>query len=139
MIQGLNATFTAFVIWFLVHEKRVRTVNTETPFPYNILSPQTVSPPLTSFLPPPTASAFLIFFFLRQITLRVLLILFPYTPATNSSSPHPHIMKFTTAILPIAAIFVVSVSSIPIRRDIDPSLIPNLGFQSGTNPFGECL
>lgn len=44
-------------------------------------------------------------------------------------------MKFSTAIYATAA-FVATVSSVPIRRDVDSSLIPEFGFQSGLNPTG---
>lgn len=44
-------------------------------------------------------------------------------------------MKFTTAFFAAAA-FVVSVSSVPVRRDVDPNLIPQFGLASGINPDG---
>lgn len=46
-------------------------------------------------------------------------------------------MKFTTALVPLAAIFVASVTSVPVRREVDPNLVPDLGFQAGVNPTGE--
>ncbi|ETW82142.1 hypothetical protein HETIRDRAFT_409706 [Heterobasidion irregulare TC 32-1] len=45
-------------------------------------------------------------------------------------------MKFTTALVPLAAIFVASVTSVPVRREVDPNLVPDLGFQAGVNPTG---
>jgi len=46
-------------------------------------------------------------------------------------------MKFTSMLVPVAAVFVASVSSVPLsRRDVDPNLIPDLGFQAGKNPTG---
>ena len=45
-------------------------------------------------------------------------------------------MKFTTALVPLAAIFVVSVTSASVKRDVDPNLVPDLGFHAGVNPTG---
>lgn len=42
-------------------------------------------------------------------------------------------MKYTTAALLVLA---VSVSSIPVRRDVDPGLVPPFGLQAGLNPTG---
>lgn len=44
-------------------------------------------------------------------------------------------MKFTTALFTASA-FVVSVSSMPVKRDVDSNLIPQFGFQAGLNPTG---
>jgi len=44
-------------------------------------------------------------------------------------------MKFTTALFATAAL-VVSVSSIPVRRDVDSTLIPEFGLAAGLNPDG---
>jgi hypothetical protein len=44
-------------------------------------------------------------------------------------------MKFTTAVVAAGALFI-SVSSVPIRRDVDPSLVPDFGHQAGLNPDG---
>ncbi|KAF5331310.1 hypothetical protein D9758_015802 [Tetrapyrgos nigripes] len=44
-------------------------------------------------------------------------------------------MKFTTAIYATAAL-VATVSSVPIKRDVDPALVPDFGLQSGLNPTG---
>jgi hypothetical protein len=40
--------------------------------------------------------------------------------------------SITTALLVLA----VSVSSIPVRRDVDPNLVPDFGHQAGLNPTG---
>ncbi|TFY76551.1 hypothetical protein EWM64_g7461 [Hericium alpestre] len=46
-------------------------------------------------------------------------------------------MKYATAFLTLAAILAASVSSAPLKtRDVDPSLIPSLGFTAGKNPTG---
>ena len=44
-------------------------------------------------------------------------------------------MKFSTTRI-LAAVYVVSVSSIPVRRDVDPKLVPELGATAGKNPTG---
>jgi hypothetical protein len=45
-------------------------------------------------------------------------------------------MKFTTCnILPFAAL-LVAVSARPVRRDVDPALVPDFGFSAGVNPTG---
>jgi len=44
-------------------------------------------------------------------------------------------MKFTTALLAAGA-FVISVSSVPVRRDVPTSLIPSFGVTAGVNPDG---
>ncbi|KAJ4482540.1 hypothetical protein J3R30DRAFT_3460417 [Lentinula aciculospora] len=44
-------------------------------------------------------------------------------------------MKFTTALFAASA-FVASVSSIPVRRDVDPDLVPQFGLAAGLNPDG---
>jgi hypothetical protein len=44
-------------------------------------------------------------------------------------------MKFTTALFATGAFFV-SVSSMPVRRDVDPNLIPQFGLAAGINPDG---
>jgi hypothetical protein len=39
-----------------------------------------------------------------------------------------------------AALFIATVSSAPVRRDVDPSLIPPFGHDAGINPTGDrCL
>jgi len=43
-------------------------------------------------------------------------------------------VKFTTALF--SAVLVVCVSSVPVRRDVDPSLVPSLGATAGKNPTG---
>jgi hypothetical protein len=45
-------------------------------------------------------------------------------------------MKFSTSVLPFATILVASVASIPIRRAVDPALVPPFGHASGINPTG---
>jgi hypothetical protein len=45
-------------------------------------------------------------------------------------------MKFSTCnIIPLAALFMIA-SARPVRRDVDPALIPEFGFQAGLNPTG---
>jgi hypothetical protein len=44
-------------------------------------------------------------------------------------------MKFTTALFAAGAA-IVSVSSVPIRRDVDPNLVPQFGVTAGANPDG---
>ncbi|KAJ3801985.1 hypothetical protein GGU11DRAFT_753237 [Lentinula aff. detonsa] len=44
-------------------------------------------------------------------------------------------MKFTTALLAAGAA-VISVSSVPIRRDVDPNLVPQFGLAADINPDG---
>ncbi|KZT28758.1 hypothetical protein NEOLEDRAFT_1057778 [Neolentinus lepideus HHB14362 ss-1] len=46
-------------------------------------------------------------------------------------------MKFTTIIVPAAAILIASVTSVPVRRDVDPSLVPQFGWEANVNPTGE--
>jgi hypothetical protein len=43
-------------------------------------------------------------------------------------------MRFSTTLL--SAVLVVSVSSVPVRRDVNPALVPDLGFTAGKNPTG---
>ncbi|EPQ54796.1 hypothetical protein GLOTRDRAFT_11410, partial [Gloeophyllum trabeum ATCC 11539] len=45
-------------------------------------------------------------------------------------------MKFTTVLVPAAAMLIASVTSAPYKRDVDPNLVPDLGWQSGVNPTG---
>lgn len=44
-------------------------------------------------------------------------------------------MKFTTALIATSAL-LASVSAIPVRRAIDPNLVPQFGHQRGLNPTG---
>ncbi|GAW09256.1 hypothetical protein LENED_011401 [Lentinula edodes] len=44
-------------------------------------------------------------------------------------------MKFTNTLFAAGA-FIVSVSSMPVRRDVDPNLIPQFGLAAGINPDG---
>ncbi|KAJ3729469.1 hypothetical protein C8R42DRAFT_618834 [Lentinula raphanica] len=44
-------------------------------------------------------------------------------------------MKFTTALFAAGAA-IVSVSSVPVRRDVDPNLVPQFGLAAGINPDG---
>ncbi|KAK7464901.1 hypothetical protein VKT23_006110 [Stygiomarasmius scandens] len=44
-------------------------------------------------------------------------------------------MKFSTAIY-ATGVLIATVSSVPIRRDVDPNLVPEFGLQSGLNPTG---
>lgn len=43
-------------------------------------------------------------------------------------------MKFATSL--IVAIIAAAVSARPVRRDVDPALVPEFGLQSGLNPTG---
>jgi len=45
-------------------------------------------------------------------------------------------MKFTTIIVPAAAILIASVTSVPVRRDVDPNLVPQFGWEANVNPTG---
>ncbi|THH12864.1 hypothetical protein EW146_g7288 [Bondarzewia mesenterica] len=58
-----------------------------------------------------------------------------FSPSIRSTdcvgSPFFLLHAFTTALAPIAALLVVSVTSVPVRRDVDPSLVPDLGFHAG--------
>lgn len=45
-------------------------------------------------------------------------------------------MKFATFVLSAAAMFAASTVSRPIKRDVDASLVPEFGIQSGVNPDG---
>ncbi|TFK48753.1 hypothetical protein OE88DRAFT_1713870 [Heliocybe sulcata] len=45
-------------------------------------------------------------------------------------------MKFTTVIVPAAAVLIASVTSVPVRRDVDPSLVPEFGWEANVNPTG---
>lgn len=44
-------------------------------------------------------------------------------------------MKFTT-VLVSAAVLAASASSIPMKRDVDPALVPDFGHAAGVNPTG---
>ncbi|KAF9265275.1 hypothetical protein L218DRAFT_943120 [Marasmius fiardii PR-910] len=44
-------------------------------------------------------------------------------------------MKFTTALIATTAL-AMSVSGIPVKRDVDPNLVPQFGHQAGLNPTG---
>lgn len=44
-------------------------------------------------------------------------------------------MKFTSVFLAIAAL-TASVSAMPIKRDVDPALVPEFGHPAGLNPTG---
>ena len=44
-------------------------------------------------------------------------------------------MKFATVVL--SAVAIVAVNSAPLlRRDVDPSLVPEFGITAGTSPTG---
>ena len=45
-------------------------------------------------------------------------------------------MKFSTALLAGAAIAASVHSLPPIRRDVDPALVPEFGVTAGTSPDG---
>jgi len=45
-------------------------------------------------------------------------------------------MKFATFVLSAAALFAASTVSRPVKRDVDPNLVPQFGLQSGLNPDG---
>ncbi|KAL0565911.1 hypothetical protein V5O48_016107 [Marasmius crinis-equi] len=44
-------------------------------------------------------------------------------------------MKFTTALIATSALFA-SVSAMPVKRAVDPNLVPQFGHQAGLNPTG---
>jgi len=44
-------------------------------------------------------------------------------------------MKFSTAIISLATL-VASVSAAPVKRDVDPALVPDFGHSAGLNPTG---
>jgi len=44
-------------------------------------------------------------------------------------------MKFTTVLMS-AAVLAASVSSVPMKRDVDPSLVPDFGHAANVNPTG---
>lgn len=44
-------------------------------------------------------------------------------------------MRYSTGILAVAAA-LVSVSSLPVKRDVDPNLVPQFGVTAGVNPDG---
>lgn len=44
-------------------------------------------------------------------------------------------MKFINTVLATLSI-ITSVSSIPMKREVDTSLVPDFGVQSGVNPTG---
>ncbi len=44
-------------------------------------------------------------------------------------------MKFTTTLFAAGAV-IVSVYSAPVRRAVDPNLVPDFGITAGTNPTG---
>ena len=46
-------------------------------------------------------------------------------------------MKCPTVFVPFLAVLIASVASRPVKRDVDPSLVPQFGWQSGVNPTGE--
>lgn len=43
-------------------------------------------------------------------------------------------MKLTFAL--VSAVFAASVSSVPMKRDVDPSLVPDFGQAANVNPTG---
>ncbi|THH27651.1 hypothetical protein EUX98_g6531 [Antrodiella citrinella] len=45
-------------------------------------------------------------------------------------------MKFSTFVLSAAALFAASTISRPIKRDVNPALVPPFGIQAGVNPDG---
>ena len=45
-------------------------------------------------------------------------------------------MQFLTFVLSAAALYAASTVSVPIKRDVDPNLVPPFGLQSGINPDG---
>lgn len=45
-------------------------------------------------------------------------------------------MKFTNAAISIALISASSVFAAPMKRDVDPALVPEFGIQAGQNPTG---
>lgn len=45
-------------------------------------------------------------------------------------------MKFTTSAVALVAFFVSTASTLPVKRDADPNLVPDTGFSKGRNPTG---
>ncbi|THH17269.1 hypothetical protein EW146_g3502 [Bondarzewia mesenterica] len=45
-------------------------------------------------------------------------------------------MKSLTALVYLSAVLIAAVAARPVRRDVDPSLVPEFGWQSGVNPTG---
>jgi hypothetical protein len=45
-------------------------------------------------------------------------------------------MKFSTALIS-AAVLAASVASAPMKRDVDPTLVPDFGHAANVNPTGE--
>ncbi|EIN12488.1 hypothetical protein PUNSTDRAFT_97244 [Punctularia strigosozonata HHB-11173 SS5] len=45
-------------------------------------------------------------------------------------------MKFSNNFMILAAVLVASVASIPIKRDVDPALVPDFGHAANVNPTG---
>ncbi|ETW82137.1 hypothetical protein HETIRDRAFT_445021 [Heterobasidion irregulare TC 32-1] len=45
-------------------------------------------------------------------------------------------MKCPTVLVLFLAVLIASVASHPVKRDVDPSLVPQFGWQSGVNPTG---
>jgi len=43
-------------------------------------------------------------------------------------------MKLTFALM--SAVLAASVSSVPMKRDVDPSLVPDFGHAANVNPTG---
>jgi hypothetical protein len=46
------------------------------------------------------------------------------------------VMKFTTSATVLAAFLISTVSTLPVKRDVDPNLVPDTGFSKGLNPTG---
>ncbi|RDB18998.1 hypothetical protein Hypma_014329 [Hypsizygus marmoreus] len=45
-------------------------------------------------------------------------------------------MKFALSIVPLAAIFFTTSLAAPVKRDVDPALVPEFGHPAGLNPTG---
>ena len=46
------------------------------------------------------------------------------------------LMKFITSATVLAAFLISTVSTLPVKRDVDPNLVPDTGFSKGRNPTG---
>jgi len=46
------------------------------------------------------------------------------------------VMKFTTSATVLVAFLISTASTLPVKRDVDPNLVPDTGFSKGRNPTG---
>jgi hypothetical protein len=45
-------------------------------------------------------------------------------------------MKFTNTVISVALIFASSALAVPMKRDVNPALVPQFGVKAGVNPTG---